>query len=697
VKAGAAAPGASSISATALTHPRDQRRAGLAVRVGRWLIADVHAALALALGVPVVLTQAVAGFDGAASILALTVAYFCLQVMIGMTVGGAARGLRGTARFVLAVAFIAILTLLEPRTLTTVPILYVPVITLASATSLRNGITVALAAAAASRITMVVELGPSAAVGQSILPIVVVGFLAYGTRQVIASLERSLERVRQIAARDRRRSRRLRAIEGLGRLLAQEGPSARALETIMDVLVGTFGHRYTSVYLWEGNVLRLGAQRGYDHPIEEFDLALGIIGRVARTRRAAFVADVTRDPDYATADSAVTSEIAVPLLSGDLLLGVLNVESTAAERLDHEDLASLLTIADRLAASIALGQERTKLTERAALLGRLTEAFAALGATLDPVSLHAAIAEAATSVVACDIGMLTLAAADGAYRITAARGLEAIIGMTIAPGEGATGRAIESRSAILDDHIDREQYPQAARRVLDAPAVAVMAIPMIRDDATVGAITFLRRGGDHGFTEQERAVAALLTAQATLAVANAELHAETREAAVRDPLTSLHNRRFLDDSLTRMSAARERQEPSARRPLAAILFDLDHFGDLNNRHGHLVGDAVLRAFAGLLDARFRASDLVARYGGEEFLVVLDGASRDDAVRAAEEIRVAFRELDVAGPGGETFRATVSGGCAALDPSIGDLNVMIEVADVGLAMAKSAGRDQVVAA
>jgi diguanylate cyclase (GGDEF)-like protein len=647
--------------------------------------------------VPVVLAEAVSGFAGAGSILALTVAYFCLQVVVGMTVGGAARGLRGTARFVLAIGFIAILTLVEPRSAATIPILYVPVITLASATSLRNGAAVALAAAATSRITMVVEFGPSAALGQSILPIVVVAFLAYGTRQVIASLERSLDRVRRIAAKDRRRSRRLRAIEQLGRLLAREGPSAGALDTIMDVLVGTFGHRYTSVYLWDGNALRLGAQRGYEHPIVEFDLDFGVIGRVARTRRAAFVPDVASDPDYAAADPAVTSEIAIPLLADDLLLGVLNVESTAAERLDHEDLASLLTIADRLAASIALGRERSKLTERAALLGRLTEAFAAIGATLDPASLNAAIARAATTVVGGDIGMLTLATGDGTYRIAAARGLEAIVGMTIAPGEGATGRAIESRAAVLDDHLDRAQYPSAARRVLDDAAVAVMAIPMIRHGAVVGAITCVRRDEDHGFTGQEREVAALLAAQATLAVANADLHAETREAAIRDPLTALHNRRFLDDSLARMSAARARQEPSARRPMAAILFDLDHFGDLNNRHGHLVGDAVLRAFAGLLAARFRASDLVARYGGEEFLVVLDGASRDDAVRAAGEIRRAFGELDVVGPGRETIRATVSAGCAALDPANSDLSSMIEVADVGLAMAKSGGRDQVVAA
>jgi diguanylate cyclase (GGDEF)-like protein len=272
-----------------------------------------------------------------------------------------------------------------------------------------------------------------------------------------------------------------------------------------------------------------------------------------------------------------------------------------------------------------------------------------------------------------------------------------MLGLQIDPGEGATGTAIATRTAVLDDRFDQARYPRAARRAVTDPTVAVMALPLLREDRVLGALTFIRREPGQGFSDQEREIAGLLAAQAALAITNATLHSEAREDAIRDPLTQLHNRRLLDDTLARMSAARARQGPGERRPVAAILFDLDHFGELNNRHGHLAGDAVLRAFAGLLAGRFRTSDLVARYGGEEFLVVLDGASRDDAVRAAEEIRLAFRELEVPIAGGAAVRGTVSAGCAALDPSVAGLDVMVEVADVGLVMAKSGGRDQVVAA
>jgi diguanylate cyclase (GGDEF)-like protein len=648
--------------------------------------------------VPILAVEAVNGFVGSGPVLALSAAYLGLQVGLGLALGRARHGARGIVRLLLAVVFVAALQLVEPRTEATLPVLYIPIIALAAAMSGRAGFVVAIAAVAASRLILAVQSGPAAALEQSVLPLVVVGFLAFGTRHVVASLERSLERLRRIVATDRRRARRLRATEQVGRVLAQEGPNPKALETIMDVLEGTFGYQYPSVYLWTGSALRLGAQRGYEHPILEFDLDVGIIGRVARTREAVYAPDVARESDYTQADPDVVSEISVPLLTDGDLLGVLNVESTARQPLDRDDLASMLTIADRLAASIALGRERQELAERTALLGRLTEAFATVGAILDPAPLHAAVAVAATTVVACDIGLLTLAeASSGVYRVAAVAGADLIVGMQIDPGEGATGTAIATRTAVLDDHFDRARYPRAARRAVAEPTVAVMAIPMLREDRVLGALTFVRRQTGDAFTDQEREIAGLLAAQAALAIANATLHAEAREAAIRDPLTGLHNRRLLDDALARMSAARDRQAPDERRPIAAIMFDLDRFGDFNNRHGHAAGDAVLRAFAGILAARFRASDLVARYGGEEFLIVLDGASRDDAVRAAEEVRLAFGDLGVATSSGEALHATVSAGCASLDPSIAALGAMVEVADVGLAMAKAGGRDQVVAA
>jgi diguanylate cyclase (GGDEF)-like protein len=146
----------------------------------------------------------------------------------------------------------------------------------------------------------------------------------------------------------------------------------------------------------------------------------------------------------------------------------------------------------------------------------------------------------------------------------------------------------------------------------------------------------------------------------------------------------------------RLVAARERLPMEDRRPLSAILFDLDHFGDFNKRHGHKIGDAVLRTFGAMLTARFRASDIVARYGGEEFLIVLDGASLDEARRAAEDVRASFAAATIDAPSGQ-LTATVSAGCSAIGPSVASVSTLLEVADVALQMAKRGGRNQVVAA
>jgi len=127
------------------------------------------------------------------------------------------------------------------------------------------------------------------------------------------------------------------------------------------------------------------------------------------------------------------------------------------------------------------------------------------------------------------------------------------------------------------------------------------------------------------------------------------------------------------------------------------MFDLDHFGQVNKLHGHLVGDRILRSFADVVRRRVRASDLVARYGGEEFVVILDGATLGDAVRLANEIRESFGGVRFALPDGAAIGCTVSAGCSALAQSETATTLLLERADVGLAMAKGSGRNRVVAA
>ncbi len=166
------------------------------------------------------------------------------------------------------------------------------------------------------------------------------------------------------------------------------------------------------------------------------------------------------------------------------------------------------------------------------------------------------------------------------------------------------------------------------------------------------------------------------------------------ERAVRDPLTGLHNRRYFDAAVTRLEGRWNRQPSDRHPPVSVIIFDLDHFGQVNKQHGHQAGDAVIRVFAGLLKARFRESDLLARYGGEEFVAVLEGATSAEAIQIAEGVRAALEATPVDIGTDAPIRVTVSAGCAQLGD---DRNALagLSVADVWLSQAKRAGRNQVV--
>lgn len=122
--------------------------------------------------------------------------------------------------------------------------------------------------------------------------------------------------------------------------------------------------------------------------------------------------------------------------------------------------------------------------------------------------------------------------------------------------------------------------------------------------------------------------------QLSLALANLRLKEALRNQAIRDPLTGLFNRRYLEESLEREMARCQRKD----QPLAVLMLDIDHFKSFNDTNGHPGGDALLAEFGRLLQSKCRADDIACRYGGEEFTVILPEASLALALERAEEIR-----------------------------------------------------------
>lgn len=179
--------------------------------------------------------------------------------------------------------------------------------------------------------------------------------------------------------------------------------------------------------------------------------------------------------------------------------------------------------------------------------------------------------------------------------------------------------------------------------------------------------------------------------QLALAIANLKLRAQLREQSIRDLLTGLHNRRYLEEALAGALARAEREQV----PLAVFMLDVDHFKQFNDSCGHEAGDAVLQALGRALREAARAGDITCRFGGEEFTAVLPKANlaqaRDWAARLLERVR----RLEVKTGGRVLPGITVSVGMALYPEHGADPETLIQTADMALYGAKHAGRDRLV--
>lgn len=163
-----------------------------------------------------------------------------------------------------------------------------------------------------------------------------------------------------------------------------------------------------------------------------------------------------------------------------------------------------------------------------------------------------------------------------------------------------------------------------------------------------------------------------------------------REANLRDPMTGLHNRRFLEESVENLLAQAQRRKAH----LSILMLDLDYFKMVNDTHGHDAGDAVLKALSKVLTRSVRASDYVIRYGGEEFMILLHETGAAGAMDVAEKIRVAVEGLKVPIAGG-VLQKTISIGVADYPTDSDTFWQTVKFADVALYKAKESGRNRVV--
>src|SRR5437868_14597779 len=370
--------------------------------------------------------------------------------------------------------------------------------------------------------------------------------------------------------------------------------------------------------------------------------------------------------------SAVLCAVSLSLLV--LLLVRRRNDSDAEERV-AEVVATLNARMDEL------GQELAAALERAEEEGRRSRVFGELAGPIDLDEVLSRALEAAAALKGADAALVMIPDPQHGKPVVATLGLsvdEAERHVVTGPPDGRLARSITMSYT----------YPQLDDQGGPGAILAGLEVPMPGETEVIGYLAVFTRQPGKEFNEGDLRDLEALALRAGPAIENARRFREARQLADLDALTGLHNRRFFHETLGRECARAHRYE----RKLALIVFDLDDFKVVNDRIGHLAGDAVLAEAAERVRDVVRTADIACRVGGDEFAAILPESTLDDADQLYRRILHAVS----ARPLGQAGRLLLSAGVTDLRAE-DDSVAFFQRADNALYAAKEAGKGRMVAA
>ena len=339
----------------------------------------------------------------------------------------------------------------------------------------------------------------------------------------------------------------------------------------------------------------------------------------------------------------------------------------------HDEMAGLASEFNKMSDQLGAQMEelRRQKVEVDRSVRRIGEAFAS---GLDQQALLRVVAE--TAVGACR----------ASYGTIALRGSEGVEADAGTPSDAVQALAVTAAGDVLDE----EGLIACSRDGVHALASPVRRLG--EKPENVGVMTVAREGDE--FTAGERDVFRYLVGQVASSIENIALHELVSRQAVTDELTGLSNQRRFNE----LMAKEDERAHRFGHDLSLLVLDIDDFKQVNDTHGHLKGDEVLRMVGRVLDEESRGIDEPARYGGEEFAVALPETGLAGAVELAERIRSRIATQRVPGvDGADPLRVTVSIGAASMPASADGARELFAAADAALYEAKRTGKDRVVAA
>ncbi|HEY9837898.1 MAG TPA: sensor domain-containing diguanylate cyclase, partial [Vampirovibrionales bacterium] len=246
---------------------------------------------------------------------------------------------------------------------------------------------------------------------------------------------------------------------------------------------------------------------------------------------------------------------------------------------------------------------------------------------------------------------------------------------------GRSHRVDNSPFSLFCDHFHPHPTP-----------VESLCLPMMAQ-GSISGLLYLISSHKGRLSDGKQQLARTVSEQIALALANIKLRETLHAQSIRDSLTGLFNRRYLEETLERELQRAHRQDQS----VGIVMIDIDHFKHFNDTFGHDAGDAVLRQVGELLRKNIRGSDIACRYGGEELTLILPEATLSETYRRAEQIREAIKNLVLEHRGELLGIITASLGIACFPTAGFTGDDLIRAADTALYRAKALGRDRVVTA
>ncbi len=465
----------------------------------------------------------------------------------------------------------------------------------------------------------------------------------------------------------------------------------KVLSGILQVLRDYFNVTRSAVLLLDPKTRQLTARchSGWPAESQEFaiPLGVGIIGTAAQKKRPIYAPNVSADPHYVMTIPSTRSELAIPLMVRDEVVGVLDLQSDDLNCFDPETI-DLLTLFSTQA-SIGLQNARLYSLEqrRAAQLEAINRIGRETTAVLDVRELMQKVCRVTreafnldhVAVLLLEEERLIFRAHDGVLTPSIAVETE------LPPGSGLCSQVLESGKPVLEN--DVASVPGYMPGFMETRSE--MCIPLISFGEMLGVITLESARAD-AFQEADTQPLESVADMCANAIQNARYLERFKQLAYVDGLTGIFNRRFFEmeirDEIERVS----RYENT----FAVLMIDIDQFKRLNDEFGHLLGDEVLRQISMIFKQHVRKIDRVFRYGGEEFAILLPQTPLGGASLVAEKLRRVVERWQFPGV---PRSVTISVGIAECPLNGRGRDDVVRAADTALYIAKQSGRNRAVKA